>query len=142
MIRYNFLSYSNLNHKCFCFLFQTSGPSGSTLNPLAIYLLVSLSFVSATLFQFAFVLLLNRNMRNEESKLKRKLNGLEVNELNNYRKRPVKLYSIIPSCNNASWITKIDVTAFCLYTCGYFVFNFQYWMSYYFIQKYDNKFII
>ena len=41
----------------FCFQLQSSSPSEATLNALGCYLLVSLSFVLVTMFEFAIVLL-------------------------------------------------------------------------------------
>ena len=120
------------------------------MNLLAAYLLVSSSFIVVTLFEFAFVLLLSRNLEQDSKQFNGKVHNsksaqiyyrqfscpsglqLESKQLNNLPKRPIKLYTIMPSFKNASLITKIDFIAFCLYVFCYIIFNYWYWITYYF----------
>ena len=37
------------------------------------------------------------------------------------------------SFKKASLISKLDFTAFCLFACGYLVFNYYYWMTHHFM---------
>ena len=48
-------------HRKFYIFLQAYSPSGANLNALGVYLLVSLFFVIATMFEFAIVLLVSRN---------------------------------------------------------------------------------
>ena len=93
---------------------QTDNPSGVSTNALGIYLLVSLIFIMATMFEFAIVIGLQRYM-----KIKRKISISSGQPIQNILYEDEEIIS-----------TKIDTIAMALFISSYALFNIVYWAYY------------
>ena len=70
-------------------MFQSDGHSEGSLNPLSVYLLVSLFFVIATMVEFAVVLMLKRIVQFNDSQIEFEDNN--VKGMQKYISNPTKL---------------------------------------------------
>lgn len=129
---------------------QSESPSGSKLNALSSYLLVSLFFVFGTMVEFSLVLIIKQKLEwdgYEPEKILQKKNTScchnfckvdTIEEMGNNPKRRDKggiqqqnlrgkqpvLVKVLPRT------TKIDIVAFFVFNFGYFVFNCFYWFHF------------
>ena len=95
----------------FMFLeFQSVSPTGSKVDKLGLYLLVSLVFIMASMVEFAIALIIHRNYGNAKIS----------NDADN--KRTVDIRRI--SSNN------MDVASAILFPFAYILFNIIYWSSF------------
>ena len=141
LIATQFLTLTNI------FIYRLShSPSGTQLNALEIYIIVSLSFVLATLFEFGIVLALKRThllegKRNDVKDFENQTtispfkvsNGKKAKTL----KAPVNAYKSQRTASyhketRYSWSDKIDFVSFVIFTFAYIAFNCFY------MAKYNN----
>ena len=92
------------------FEFQSVSPTGSKVDKLGLYLLVSLVFIMASMVEFAIALIVHRNYGNAKIS----------NDADN--KRTVDIRRI--SSNN------MDVASAILFPFAYILFNIIYWSSF------------
>ena len=92
------------------FKFQSVSPTGSKVDKLGLYLLVSLVFIMASMVEFAIALMIHRNHGNA------KISNVADN------KRTVDIRRI--SSNN------MDVASAVLFPFAYILFNIIYWSSF------------
>ena len=97
------------------FYLQTQTPVGQTINALGVYLLVSLFFVIAAMFEFAVILHLQRRHDLERYRKMEKQEG----ELGNKGTFEMKKLS-----------AKIDRAALVLFFLCYVIFNCIYWFKF------------
>lgn len=90
--------------------FQSVSPTGSKVDKLGLYLLVSLVFIMASMVEFAIALIVHRNYGNA------KISNATDN------KRTVDIRRI--SSNN------MDVASAVLFPVAYILFNIIYWSSF------------
>ena len=90
--------------------FQSVSPTGSKVDKLGLYLLVSLVFIMASMVEFAVALIVHRNYGNDKIS----------NDADN--KRSVDIRRI--SSNN------MDVASAILFPVAYILFNIIYWSSF------------
>ena len=90
--------------------FQSVSPTGSKVDKLGLYLLVSLVFIMASMVEFAIALIIHRNYGNAKIS----------NDADN--KRTVDIRRI--SSNN------MDVASAILFPFAYILFNIIYWSSF------------
>ena len=90
--------------------FQSVSPTGSKVDKLGLYLLVSLVFIMASMVEFAIALIVHRNYGNAKIS----------NDADN--KRTVDIRRI--SSNN------MDVASAILFPFAYILFNIIYWSSF------------
>ena len=96
--------------------FQAQSPTGTRMTALGVFILVSLLFVMATIFQFMAVLYLERKQDYYY--------GLNVEEAKGFRKNEA-------SCHQRKTKkVKIDVIASLLFSLSYISFNVIYWTYY------------
>ena len=92
---------------------QSDNPNGETINPLGIYLLISLFFVMTSMIEFAGITyiqrknrLIGRNKVTNDGRLKRR-GSFEMDQLT----------------------MKIDSVALVTFSLGYILFNYAYWTT-------------
>ena len=92
---------------------QSDNPNGGTINPLGIYLLISLFFVMTSMIEFAGITyiqrknrLIGRNKVTHDGRLKRR-GSFEMDQL----------------------AMKIDSVALVTFSLGYILFNYAYWTT-------------
>ena len=90
--------------------FQSVSPTGSKVDKLGLYLLVSLVFIMASMVEFAIALMVHRNYGSAKVS----------NDTNN--RRTVDIRRI--SSNN------MDVTSAVIFPFAYILFNIIYWSSF------------
>ena len=98
-------------------LFQSDSPSGATLNALGVYLLVSLAFMIAAMFEFALVLLIKRCTCPNETKI-----------YPSNRRKDRRL--LISQRRSHSITDKIDFSALFVFSLFYIIFNCAYMAQY------------
>ena len=120
---------------------QSNSPSGAKLNALEAYLLVSLFFVIATMFEFAFVLMLKRTQENKMQRKTRMSNGTTNIKTPNSlilitRKECIKNDGGDIKANfslhedYSGTIEKIDFGSFIGFMVSYIIFNCVYMVEY------------
>ena len=114
--------------------FQSESPSGASLHPLGVFIIVSLLFVMGALIEFALILTLKQylecksilmvvpNCPATAEEIKRKL-GEEQHNM------PAQKGSS-PSPKISRSIDQVDITALISFLLLYFIFNCAYWIDY------------
>ena len=90
--------------------FQSVSPTGSKVDKLGLYLLVSLVFIMASMVEFAIALIIHRNYGNAKIS----------NDADNNRAADIRRIS----SNN------MDVASAILFPVAYILFNIIYWSSF------------
>ena len=96
--------------------FQAQSPTGTRMTALGVFILVSLLFVMATIFQFMAVLYLERKQDYDY--------GLNVEDAKVFRKSEASVHQ------RKTKKVKIDVIASLLFSLSYISFNVIYWTYY------------
>ena len=117
----------------FCFQLQSSSPSEATLNALGCYLLVSLSFVLVTMFEFAIVLLLKRKLFDTATVSTQ--GSLPIKQGDENDITPMPTHGNVGSWfarlqNNNSLTDKIDFASLYISLTSYLLFNIVYFIYY------------
>ena len=106
------------------------------MNSLGVYLLVSLSFVLATMFEFAIVLVFKQIPEWKASAKVEDLRAKKQRELKNrHELKPANvlcddeelLFSMCQKKSNFPATHKIDITALFVFSVLYLLFNLTYW---------------
>ena len=134
---------------------QGDNPSDGALNALSGYLLISLVFVFGAMAEFAFVLLVKRNLEKENLKTIKTYDGFPLRPNVSCKKNEISIqpdkttlertqgdglieteHGEIPETffwkrwirrsHSLSLTTKIDVGAFVFFCCSYVIFNIIY----------------
>jgi hypothetical protein len=123
--RYSIERFRDSRGNCSVYL-QAQIPKSNKLTALEVYVLVSLLFIFAALFQYAFLLMKQRRVfmtkyQNEIEKSSKKLAGNKVVWAK--KKSPV-------TTTTTNWDSVVDQTAFVVYLILLLLFNIVYWLYY------------